>query len=276
MLLVVGLIAFSLFRYVGDPVNGMVGQDTPAREREALREKLGLNDPAPVQFLRFIGNAAQRQVRPRYRTSEPVNRMILERLPATLELRFCAALFALLVGMPMGVYTGLYPTALEQPRCLQAVSLVGVSLPTFLIGILLILVFAVCCGWLPSFGRGETRAARLVDHRLPDARTGMQGADPAGDHARPVPADADHAAGALRDARGAAHRLHQVRARPRPHQPRDQFRPRAEEHAGAGDHHHRPAARRASSPSRSSPRRCSSGPAWACSSSRRCSSPTSR
>jgi peptide/nickel transport system permease protein len=155
VLLVVGLVAFFLFRYVGDPINGMVGQDTPAVEREALKQKLGLNDPAPVQFLHFVGNAARGWFGLSYRTSEPVNRMILERLPATLELSFCAALFALLVGVPMGVYTGLYPRHWSS-RAMQAISLVGVSLPTFVIGILLILVFSVILHWLPSFGRGET------------------------------------------------------------------------------------------------------------------------
>ena len=155
VLLVVGLVSFSLFRYVGDPINGMVGQDTPASEREALKEKLGLNDPAPVQFLHFIGNAAKGWFGLSYRTSEPVNRMILERVPATLELSFCAAMFALLIGVPMGVYTGLYPRHWSS-RALQAVSLLGVSLPTFVIGILLILVFSVMLRWLPSFGRGET------------------------------------------------------------------------------------------------------------------------
>jgi peptide/nickel transport system permease protein len=155
VLLVVGLVSFSLFRYVGDPINGMVGQDTPASEREALKEKLGLNDPAPVQFLHFIGNAAKGWFGLSYRTSEPVNRMILERLPATLELSFCAAMFALLIGVPMGVYTGLYPRHWSS-RALQAISLMGVSLPTFVIGILLILVFSVMLRWLPSFGRGET------------------------------------------------------------------------------------------------------------------------
>jgi peptide/nickel transport system permease protein len=155
VLLVVGLVAFFLFRYVGDPINGMVGQDTPAVEREALKQKLGLNDPAPVQFLHFVGNAARGWFGLSYRTSEPVNRMILERLPATLELSFCAALFALLVGVPMGVYTGLYPRHWSS-RAMQAISLIGVSLPTFVIGILLILVFSVILHWLPSFGRGET------------------------------------------------------------------------------------------------------------------------
>jgi peptide/nickel transport system permease protein len=155
VLLTVGLVSFSLFRYVGDPINSMVGQDTPASEREALRERLGLNDAAPIQFLRFIGNAAQGKFGLSYRTSEPVGRMILERLPATLELSFCAAVFALFVGVPMGVYTGLYPKHWSS-RLMQAVSLIGISLPTFVIGILLILVFAVWLHWLPSFGRGET------------------------------------------------------------------------------------------------------------------------
>ena len=155
VLLTVGLVAFSLFRYVGDPINSMVGQDTPASEREALRERLGLNDSPPIQFLRFIGNAAQGKFGLSYRTSEPVGRMIVERLPATLELSFCAAVFALFVGVPMGVYTGLYPKHWSS-RLMQAVSLIGISLPTFVIGILLILVFAVWLHWLPSFGRGET------------------------------------------------------------------------------------------------------------------------
>jgi peptide/nickel transport system permease protein len=155
VLVAVGLVAFSLFRYVGDPINAMVGQDTTMEEREALREKLGLNDAAPLQFLRFIGNAARGNFGLSYRTSEPVGRLILERVPATLELSLCAALFVLFFGVPMGVYTGLYPKHWSS-RLLQAVSLIGISLPTFLIGILLILVFAVMLHWLPSFGRGQT------------------------------------------------------------------------------------------------------------------------
>jgi peptide/nickel transport system permease protein len=155
VLVAVGLVSFSLFRYVGDPINAMVGQDTTMEEREQLREKLGLNDPAPIQFLRFIGNAARGNFGLSYRTSEPVGRLILERVPATLELSFCAAVFVLFVGVPMGVYTGLYPRHWSS-RLLQAVSLIGISLPTFLIGILLILVFAVMLHWLPSFGRGDT------------------------------------------------------------------------------------------------------------------------
>jgi len=155
VLLAVGLVSFFLFRYVGDPINAMVGQDTSMQEREALRERLGLNDPAPIQFMHFLANAAQGKFGLSYRTSEPVSRMILERLPATIELSICAALFVVFFGIPMGVYTGLYPRHWSS-RLLQAVSLIGVSLPTFLIGILLILFFAVILHWLPSFGRGET------------------------------------------------------------------------------------------------------------------------
>src|SRR6266508_4643690 len=155
VLLAVGLVAFSLFRYVGDPINAMVGQDTSMEDRALLREKLGLNDSPPVQFLRFVVNAARGNFGLSYRTSEPVGRLIVERIPATLELSFCAAAFALFVGIPMGVYTGLYPRHWTS-RLFQAVSLIGISLPTFLIGILLILIFAVSLHWLPSFGRGET------------------------------------------------------------------------------------------------------------------------
>lgn len=155
VLLAVGIVSFFLFRYVGDPINAMVGQDTSMEEREELRQKLGLNDPAPVQFVNFLANAVRGKFGLSYRTSEPVGRMIVERLPATIELSFCASLFVLVFGIPMGVYTGLYPRHWTS-RLLQAVSLIGVSLPTFLIGILLILFFAVFLHWLPSFGRGQT------------------------------------------------------------------------------------------------------------------------
>jgi peptide/nickel transport system permease protein len=155
VMLAVGLVAFSVFQYVGDPINAMVGQDTSMEERNELRQKLGLNDPAPLQFARFMANAVQGKFGLSYRVSEPVGRLILEKLPATLELSLCAAIFALAIGVPMGVYTGLYPRHWTS-RWLQAISLVGISLPTFLIGILLILIFAVILGWLPSFGRGDT------------------------------------------------------------------------------------------------------------------------
>ncbi len=154
VMLTVALIAFALFRYVGDPIAQMVGQDTPIEQRERMREELGLNDSVVVQFLRFVGNTARGEFGISFRIGRPVNTLIAERLPATLELSLVAALFALVVGIPMGIYTGLHREGMLS-RLFLAVSLVGISLPTFLIGILLILVFGVVLGWLPTFGRGE-------------------------------------------------------------------------------------------------------------------------
>ena len=149
----VALVAFSLFRFIGDPVHQMVGIETSLEEREALRVKLGLNDPVLVQFGRFVLNAAQGDFGISYQHKRPVSEMFAERLPATLELSFVSAVFALLVGMPMGVYTGLNRYGFLSKLFLTT-SLIGISLPTFLIGILLIYVFSVQLGWLPSFGRG--------------------------------------------------------------------------------------------------------------------------
>ena len=151
----VAFIAFLLFQYVGDPITFILGQDATPAERTRLRGDLGLDEPAAVQFARFVGNAAQGEFGLSLRQGRKVSALIQERLPATLELAGLAAVIALLVGIPMGVYTALRRgTWLSQ--FFLAVSLLGVSLPTFLIGILLILVFAVWLGWLPSFGRGET------------------------------------------------------------------------------------------------------------------------
>ena len=157
VMLAVGLIAFSLFRFVGDPVLFMLGQDATPEQRVEITRQLGLDRPFYVQYASFIGHALQGEFGLSLRQMQPVSKLIVERLPATLELSLVAALFALLAGIPMGIYTALRPkSALSQ--VLLAVSLVGVSLPTFLIGILLILVFSVQLGWLPSFGRGETVA----------------------------------------------------------------------------------------------------------------------
>jgi len=154
VMLIVGLIAFSLFRYVGNPVDNLVGQDTTLEERIALKEGLGLNDPFFVQFGRFVVNAVQGDFGFSYRHRRPVERLIAERMPATLELSAVAALMALLIGIPMGVYTGLRRDGVLS-KLFMALSLIGVSLPTFLIGILLILLFGVVLRWLPTFGRGE-------------------------------------------------------------------------------------------------------------------------
>ncbi len=154
---VVALIAFALFNYTGDPIAFMLGQDATLEDRARLRADLGLDQPFYVQFGRFVGNAVQGDFGVSLRQGRKVSVLLKERLPATLELSIVAALIALVVGIPAGVYTALRRhSALS--HVLLAASLVGVSLPTFLIGILLILVFAVQLGWLPSFGRGDTVA----------------------------------------------------------------------------------------------------------------------
>jgi len=153
VMLVVALISFSLFQFVGDPVNNMVGQDATEAQRKALRERLGLNDPVPLQFASWVGNAVQGEFGVSYRMGKPVDELIAQRLPATLELVFLSALLALLLGVPMGVYTGLNRDSWLS-RFFLTISLIGISLPTFLIGILMILVFGVWLGWLPTFGRG--------------------------------------------------------------------------------------------------------------------------
>ncbi|MBL0919471.1 MAG: ABC transporter permease [Hydrogenophaga sp.] len=150
----VALIAFMLFQYVGDPVVFLLGQDATAEQVRQLRADLGLDQPFFIQFGHFLVNAAQGEFGLSLRQGAKVSRLIAERFPATLELATVAALLALLVGIPMGVYAALKRgTFLSQ--VFMTISLLGVSLPTFLIGILLILVFAVQLGWFPSFGRGD-------------------------------------------------------------------------------------------------------------------------
>ena len=152
---VVALIAFSLFNFVGDPVVSMVGQDATMEEKARLRSELGLDQPVVLQFFHFVGNAVQGDFGRSLRQGRSVAVLIKERLPATLELSFGAALLALVVGIPAGVYAALQRGSWGAQLLLTA-SLIGVSLPSFLIGILLILVFAVQLGWLPSTGRGQT------------------------------------------------------------------------------------------------------------------------
>jgi peptide/nickel transport system permease protein len=152
VLLTVALIAFTLFRFVGDPTQQMVGQDTSLEERLEMRKALGLDDSVPVQFARFIGNAARFEFGISYQSKQSVSKLIAERFPATMELALASSFFALFVGIPMGVYTGIHPSNFLS-RFFQMISLVGISLPPFLIGILLIFTFSVSLGLLPSFGR---------------------------------------------------------------------------------------------------------------------------
>ena len=150
----VGLLAFMMFRYVGDPINNMLGEDATREQREELRERIGLDNPFIIQFGRFVINAYHGEFGISYRNNRPVGALIRERLPATLELALAAGFLSLVMGILMGVYTALKRDSLGS-HVLQAVSLVGISLPTFVTGILLILVFSVTLNWLPSFGRGE-------------------------------------------------------------------------------------------------------------------------
>ncbi|CAB3730525.1 Dipeptide transport system permease protein DppB [Achromobacter deleyi] len=154
VMLTVALIAFSMFRYVGDPIASMVGQDTTPEQRVQLREQLGLNDPFVVQYAHFVANAVRGDFGISYRHRRPVSELLEERMPATLELSFVSAVMALALGIPMGIYTALKRHGVLS-KAFMAISLAGISLPTFLIGILLILFFGVQLRWLPSFGRGD-------------------------------------------------------------------------------------------------------------------------
>ncbi|WP_332122557.1 ABC transporter permease [Azorhizobium caulinodans] len=154
VMVVVAFIAFSMFRFMGDPVANMMGPDATMADRQAMRERLGLDRPFPIQFGHFIEDISQGNFGVSFRVGRPVIDLIGERLPATLELAFVSGLFALAFGLGFGVYTALRRSGLVS-RAIMAISLIGVSLPTFLIGIGLIYLFAVELRWLPSFGRGD-------------------------------------------------------------------------------------------------------------------------
>jgi len=153
VLLAVGLLAFALFAYIGDPVTALAGQDASSEQRARLAHQLGLDQPFIVRYFRFLALALHGDFGISFRVAQPVASLLAERLPATLELAVTASVLAIAIGVPMGVYTGIRPAA-PLSRVFMIASLAGVSLPTFLLGILLILVFAVSLGWLPSFGRG--------------------------------------------------------------------------------------------------------------------------
>ena len=154
VMLIVGFVSFSLFNFVGDPVNNMVGQEASEETREEIREKLGLNDPVYTQFFKFVVNASNGEFGLSYELRRPVSLLISERLPATLELVLVSALIAIFFGVLFGVYTAINRDGFVS-NFILITSLLGVSLPTFVIGILFIYLFSVILGILPSFGRGE-------------------------------------------------------------------------------------------------------------------------
>ena len=155
VMLAVALLAFVMFRFMGDPVRAVVREDATIEEQQEARVQLGLDAPMIVQFVRFAGNALTGNLGLSFRSQQPVMKLILDRLPATLELVLAAMVLALIVGVPLGVWCALRSES-SIAQTLQMISLVGISIPTFVIGILLILVFAVMLGWLPSSGRGDT------------------------------------------------------------------------------------------------------------------------
>lgn len=154
VLFITGIIAFSMFTFVGDPVDNMLGQERTMEDVERLRAQLGLDKPIPVQYIKFLGEALNGNFGVSYRQGRAVSEIIMERAPATLELAALSAVFAIILGIIFGVLTAIKRNGLLSNFIMTA-SLIGVSLPTFLIGILLIYLFSVELGWLPSFGRGE-------------------------------------------------------------------------------------------------------------------------
>ena len=154
VMLVVAALSFLIFNFLGDPVNNILGVNATLEEREALRRALGLDQPTWVQFWHFLERAVVGDFGISYRNRQPVMDLILSRMPATVELVLCATVLALAVGVPMGVYCALRPRGVLS-RVLQMVSLIGISIPQFLLGMLLILVFSVELRWLSAFGRGE-------------------------------------------------------------------------------------------------------------------------
>jgi peptide/nickel transport system permease protein len=150
----VSFISFLIFNYIGDPVNNLLGETATGAQKEAMRTALGLDQPLVLRFLSYMRLALSGEFGISYRNLEPVGQLLLARVPATLELSLCAAVLALGVGIPMGVYAGIRRNS-WLAHTMQVVSLVGVSIPSFLTGIILILIFSVELNWLPAYGRGD-------------------------------------------------------------------------------------------------------------------------
>ena len=198
VLMAVGFISFAMFKFMGDPVENMLGQEATLADKAELEERLGLNDPIIVQYFRFLQRALSGDFGVSYRAGLPVGELILDRLPATLELALLSGVIAISLGFVLGVYTAIRRDGIAANFIMTA-SLVGVSLPTFLIGVFLIWLFAVNLGWLPAFGRGETRSLFGVDLAIL-TWIRLQVDDPACRYARALPDDIDHASRALGNA----------------------------------------------------------------------------
>ncbi|MFP5222436.1 MAG: ABC transporter permease [Acidobacteriota bacterium] len=155
VMVVISLVCFAVQHKIGDPIRDLAGESVSEAERQLLREKLGLSDPLPKQYIRFVTNAARGDLGISYMFGKPALDVILQKFPATAELVFCAVIWVLVLSLPMGIYAAIRPRSVLT-RIIMGVSIVGVSIPVFLIAIILIWIFSVYLGWLPSFGRGDT------------------------------------------------------------------------------------------------------------------------
>ncbi|WP_027368632.1 ABC transporter permease [Desulfocurvibacter africanus] len=154
VMLVISVIGFAIKQNVGDPVREITGISVSAAEREQLRDQLGLNDPFPVQWARFLGKAVQGDLGNSFYFKRPALEVILSKAPATLELVLATSIIIVLLSVPMGIYAAVKPKSWLS-RIFMGASIVGVSIPVFLTAILLIYIFSVGLGWLPSYGRGQ-------------------------------------------------------------------------------------------------------------------------
>lgn len=155
VMFVISLVAFSIQDNLGDPLRELVGQSVSEDERQALRDELGLNDPYMTKYSRFLVNALQGDLGTSYFFKRPAAEVIFDKLQATLELVFGAAVIIVFVSIPLGVYSAIHPKS-AITKLIMAVSSIGISVPVFLTAIMLMYVFSIELGWLPSYGRGET------------------------------------------------------------------------------------------------------------------------
>jgi peptide/nickel transport system permease protein len=155
VVLVVSVVVFVILYHAGDPVRLLLPPDATQQQMEELRHHLGLDQPFAVQYWRFLHNALRGDLGTSFAFNQPAIGLILERVPATLELAVTAMALSVLMGIPAGMYAAIRPQSWGA-KLIMTVSLFGISMPVFWLGIVLILVFSVLLGWLPSSGRGET------------------------------------------------------------------------------------------------------------------------
>lgn len=155
VMFVISLVAFSIQDNLGDPLREMVGQSVSEAQRQEMRDEMGLNDPFAVKYARFIKAAVHGDLGDSYFFKKPALDVILEKLPATLELVFGATLIIIFCSIPLGVYAAIHPKK-ALTKLIMGLSSIGISIPVFLTAILLMYVFSIELGWLPSYGRGDT------------------------------------------------------------------------------------------------------------------------